>query len=377
MISVKKVIDELNQKNSNLFKSFLPNSKYSFDFKDIKKFKKFKTITVIGMGGSILGTKAIYSFLKHKIKKKIIFIDNLDQAFLSKIKKKYNMSKTLFLIVSKSGNTNETIINLSCFKSFLNKSNTIVISENKNNFLCSFARNQGLTFIKHKPSIGGRYSVFSEVGMLPAYLMGLNPQNFKKNLPKLLNNKKFLSSSARRISKLNVKKYKTLILFNYVPELNDFLFWCQQLLAESLGKNKKGFMPVISNAPKDHHSLLQLYLDGPKDKIFYIFSSKQTKNLKINSNFFGKNMNYLNKKNYHDIKMSQKKAFIEVLRQNKNTFREIIVKKFNEDTLGKLFLSFILETIILGKSMRVNPFDQPAVEKVKVLTKKFLTSKKF
>ncbi len=377
MISAKKVIDELNQKNSNLFKSFLPNSQYSFDFKDIKKFRKFKTVTVIGMGGSILGAKAIYSFLKHKIKIKFIFVDNLDQIFLNKIKRKYNMSKTLFLIISKSGNTNETIINLSYFESFLKKSNTIVVSENRNNFLCSFARNQGFNFIKHKPSIGGRYSVFSEAGMLPAYLMGFNPRNFKKNLPKLLNNRKFLSNSERRISKLNVKKYKTLILFNYVPELNDFLFWCQQLLAESLGKNKKGFMPVISNAPKDHHSLLQLYLDGPRDKMFYVFSSKKTKNLKINSNFFGKNMSYLNKKNYHDIKISQKDAFIEVLKQNKNPFREIIVKKFNEDTLGKLFLSFILETIILGKTMKVNPFDQPAVEKVKVLTKKFLASKKF
>ena len=377
MTFVKKIKDEIMEDKNNLFKSFLPNSKYSFNFQSIKKFNNFQTVVVIGMGGSILGAKAIYSFLKHKIKKKFIFVDNLDQIFLNKIKRKYNMSKTLFLIISKSGNTNETIINLSYFESFLKKSNTIVVSENRNNFLCSFARNQGFNFIKHKPSIGGRYSVFSEAGMLPAYLMGFNPRNFKKNLPKLLNNRKFLSNSERRISKLNVKKYKTLILFNYVPELNDFLFWCQQLLAESLGKNKKGFMPVISNAPKDHHSLLQLYLDGPRDKMFYVFSSKKTKNLKINSNFFGKNMSYLNKKNYHDIKISQKDAFIEVLKQNKNPFREIIVKKFNEDTLGKLFLSFILETIILGKTMKVNPFDQPAVEKVKVLTKKFLASKKF
>ena len=377
MISAKKVIDELNKKNNSLFKSFLPNSQYSFSFRDIKKFKKFKTVIIIGMGGSILGTKAIYSFLKFKIKKKFLFIDNLDQTFLNKIKRKYNLSKTLFLVVSKSGNTNETIINLSHFKSFLKKSNTLVISENKNNFLCSFAKNKGFNFIKHNPSIGGRYSVFSEVGMLPAYLMGLNPKNFKKNLPKLLYNKKFLSNSVRSISNLNIKKSKILIFFNYVPELNDFLFWCQQLFAESLGKNKKGFIPVISNAPKDHHSLLQLYLDGPKDKVFYVFSSKKTKNLKINSNFFGEKMRHLNKKNYHDIKLSQKNAFIEVLKRNKTPFREIVIKKFDEDVLGKLFLLFILETIILSKNMRVNPFNQPAVERVKVLTKKFLASKKF
>ena len=161
-----------------------------------------------------------------------------------------------------------------------------------------------------------------------------------------------------------------------MPELNDFLFWLQQLLAESLGKNKKGFMPVISNAPRDHHSLLQLYLDGPEDKIFYIFSSKEKSNITMNSNFFEKNTKHLNKKKYQDVKLSQKNAFIEVLKEEDIPFREIVINKFNEDTIGKLFFSSILETVALGKTMKVNPFDQPAVEKVKVLTKQFLNSKK-
>ena len=377
MMSVKNVINELVQNNNNLFKSFLPASNYHFKFQDIKDFKKFQTVIIIGMGGSILGAKAIYSFLKYKIKKEFIFIDNLDEGFLRKIKKEKNLSKSLFLIVSKSGNTNETIINLSYFKSFLKKSNTIVVAENKNNFLSSFARNNGFTFVKHNPFIGGRYSIFSETGMLPAYLMGLKPENFKKNLSKLINNRGFLSNSIKQISKLNIKKSKTLVFFNYVPELNDFLFWSQQLLAESLGKNQKGFIPVISNAPKDHHSLLQLYLDGPKNKIFYVFSSKEQKSMKIDSNFFGKKMKHLNKKKYHDIKLSQKNAFIEILKEKKIPFREIIIQKLDEDAIGKLFFSFIFETIVLAKMMKVNPFDQPAIEKVKILTKNFLNSKKF
>ncbi len=376
MISAKKIVDELIKKNNNLFKSFIPNSNYNFNFRDIKSFKKLQTVIVIGMGGSILGTKAIYSFLKHKIRKKFIFIDNLDQEFLKKIKKENNLSRALFLAVSKSGNTNETIINLSYFKPFLKKSNVIVISENKNNVLSGFAKRNGFNFIKHNPFIGGRYSVFSEVGMLPAYLMGLKLENFKKNLPQFLKNRKILSNSIRQLSKLNIKKSKVLILFNYVPELNDFMLWSQQLLAESLGKNKKGFIPVISNAPKDHHSLLQLYLDGPRDKIFYVFSSKSKKNLKLNSTFLGEKARYINKKNYHDIKLSQKNAFIQALKENKTPFREIIIKKFNEDTIGKLFLLLIFETIVLSKMIKVNPFDQPAVEKVKILTKQFLTSKK-
>jgi len=377
MPSSKKVIEEIIKSNISLFNSFSPKSNYSFDFKNLKDFKKFKTVIVIGMGGSILAAKAIYSFLRQKIRKEFIFIDNLDQNFLIKIKKKHNLSKVLFLIVSKSGNTSETIINSSYFKFFFKKSNTIIISENKKNILSNFAKNKGYNFIKHNPFIGGRYSVFSESGMLPAYLMGLKPKNFKKNLPKFINNKKLLSKHMGQISKLNIKKFKVLILFNYVPELNDFLYWCQQLLAESLGKNKKGFLPVISNAPKDHHSLLQLYLDGPKDKIFYIFSSKAKNNFKLNCNSFGNKINYLNKKKYNDIKLSQKNAFTEVLKKNKIPFREIIINKFDEETLGKLFMLFIFETIYLGKTMKLNPFDQPAVEKVKVLTKEFLISKKF
>ena len=377
MFSATQIKDEIKKNKSSLYNSFFQTYKYDFDFKKIKKFKKFQTVIVIGMGGSVLGAKAIYSFLKHRIKKKFIFIDNLDQSFLNKIKKKYKLSNALFLIVSKSGNTNETIINLSYFRTFLKKSNVIIISENKNNILSSFAKRNEFNFIKHKPSIGGRYSVFSEVGMLPAYLMGFKPGDFKKNLPKFLNNRKILSDSIKRLSKIKIKRSKILILFNYVPELNDFMFWCQQLLAESLGKNKKGFIPVVSNAPKDHHSLLQLYLDGPKDKIFYVFSSKSTNNLKLNSSFLGEKARYINKKNYHDIKLSQKNAFIQVLKENKTPFREIIIKKFNQDTLGKLFLLFIFETIILSKMIKVNPFDQPAVEKVKILTKKFLISKKY
>ena len=213
--------------------------------------------------------------------------------------------------------------------------------------------------------------------MLPAYLMGLKPSNFKKKLSNYFKNKKNISSSVRELYRFIKNKKKVLIFFNYIPELNDFLFWCQQLLAESLGKNKKGFIPVISEVPKDHHSLLQLYLDGPPDKFFYIFSLKKRKSYKLNFKFFDKNLSYLNNKTYEQIKNSQKQAFINVLIENKIPYRKIIIKNFDESTLGNLFYMFILETIILGKVFNVNPFDQPAVEKVKILTKKNLTLKKF
>ena len=374
MSSNIKIINDIITQNSTLLKYLINNSKFEFKF---KKFKKFKTILIIGMGGSILGAKAIYDFLKHKTKKNFIFIDNLDENYLKSIKKNNNLSKSLFIIISKSGNTIETISNTYFFKSFLKSKNTIILTENKNSFLRNLAKEKKFNFLEHKKFIGGRYSVLSEVGMLPAYLMGFKVENFKKNLGKFIYNKKIILSSANLINKLKIKNAKILVFFNYVPELNNFLYWSQQLFAESLGKNKKGFIPVISNAPKDHHSLLQLYLDGPKDKVFYIISSSKRGNLKTKSDFFNDNVKYLRKKKYNDIKDSQKNAFLRVLKNKKIPFREINIQKFNEDTIGKLFLQFIMETIFLGKLINVNPFDQPAVEEVKVLTKKFLISKKF
>ncbi len=375
MSSNIKIINDMITQNSTLLKYLINNSKFEIKF---KKFKKFKTIFIIGMGGSILGAKAIYDFLKHKIKKNFIFIDNLDENYLKSIKKNNSLSKSLFIIISKSGNTIETISNTYFFKSFLKSKNTIILTENKNSFLRNLAKEKKFNFLEHKKFIGGRYSVLSEVGMLPAYLMGFKVENFKKNLSKFIYNKKIILSSANLINnKYKIKNTKILVFFNYVPELNNFLYWSQQLFAESLGKNKKGFIPVISNAPKDHHSLLQLYLDGPKDKVFYIFSSSKRGNLKTKSDFFNDNVKYLRKKKYNDIKDSQKNAFLRVLKNKKIPFREINIQKFNEDTIGKLFLQFIMETIFIGKLINVNPFDQPAVEEVKVLTKKFLVSKKF
>ena len=161
-------------------------------------------------------------------------------------------------------------------------------------------------------------------------------------------------------------------MVNYIPELNDFLYWNQQLIAESLGKNGKGFLPLVSTAPKDHHSLLQLFLDGPKDKIFYFFNLDKINDKKINSKIFGKPGKYLNKKSLNQIKDSQKDSFIQVLRKKNIPIREFKLKNLDEETLGELFSYFMLEISMIGLMNNSNPFDQPAVEQVKLLTKKKL-----
>ena len=361
--------------NKDALNIFSENFELNLNKNELKRFKKFKNIAIIGMGGSSLGTKAIFSFLEDKIKKNLFFLDNLNLTELQNFEKKLDIKVTLFIIISKSGNTLETLVNANFLKNKISKKNSIIISERNNNLLKQFADKNNIYFIEHKNYIGGRYSVLSEVGMVPAYLMNLNIKLFRQNLLKLFTGekKKILINSVAQLKEIyRLKKINSIIFLNYAPELTDFLFWCQQLIAESLGKNGLGLMPIISIAPRDHHSLLQLYLDGPKDKLFYIFSSNQKDPAKTNSNIFGKGFNYAENKNFNKIKLSQKKALIQALKNKKISFREFEINKSNESTLGELFGYFMLETIFLGKVLGIDPYNQPAVEEVKILTKKNL-----
>ena len=372
---IKKIYLNINSKK-DIFYILSKKFKYNFNQQDLKKFLKYKIVILIGMGGSSLGASAIYSFMKQKIDKKFIFFDNLDQFKITETKKKINFKKSLFIIISKSGNTIETLVNSNLFKDEISSKNTIIISENNNNILSTFAKNKKILHIKHRDYIGGRFSVLSEVGIVPAYFMGLKINSFRKNLLSFHDLKKnsILIKSVVMLTHIyNLKKIRSVIFLNYDPRLNEFLLWCQQLIAESLGKNKKGILPVVSPAPRDHHSLLQLYLDGPKDKLFYIFSSNSNKNIKTNKNFLGKVFNYAENKKISKIIESQKKALIQVLKNKRIPYREFKINKINEKTLGELFSYFMLETALVGKLMGVNPFDQPAVEEVKILTKKYLS----
>ena len=373
---LEKILSNNLKKNINFFQYF--NKDYNLNFEKFKKFRKFKTLVVVGMGGSVLGTKAINSFLQFKIKKDIIFFDNIDDFKINKIKKKLLQKKILFILISKSGNTLETLSISNLLSSrFLKKNNTIIISEKNNNPLHFFSKKKGIEFIKHNDSIGGRYSVLSEVGMFPSYLLGLKLNSFHKGKISLTKkNKSTLISMANDMAnKFKNSKYRSLILLNYCPVLNEFLYWYQQLVAESLGKKGKGLLPVVSPAPRDHHSLLQLYLDGPKDKLFYIFSYKKEGEEKLKKNFFGNKFKNLNKKSINEIANIQKDSLIDVFKRKKIPFRELRISAINEETLSELFSYFMLETFLIGSKMKINPFDQPAVEEVKKITLKKLNNR--
>ena len=356
------------KKKLKILLSLSKNYKYSYNKKIVHKYKKFQNFKIIGMGGSILGPKAIYQFLNHKIKKNFFFVDNL-QTTLNVHKKKNFVN----LIISKSGNTLETISNSNIL---INNKKNIFIVENKNNYLNILANQLKADIVEHKNYIGGRYSVLSEVGMLPAELMGLNENKFKR-LNYLINNKKFtknlIQNVASTLSLINSKKYLSVIL-NYDHKSENLFSWYQQLIAESLGKKSKGIIPLVSPMPKDNHSLMQFYLDGSKNSFYTFFSVLEKKSNKINNKHLLKSHSYLRNKKLSKIIESQIKATQNVFKRKKIPFRSFEILERNEQSLGEIFCFFILETILLGRALKVNPFDQPSVELIKKETKKILLS---
>ena len=368
------LIKEYRNNKIPLFSSFRKDYKLDFGKKTIQKFKKKKNIVIIGMGGSILGSKAIYSFFRNKIKKNFHFLDNLDEANLSKLFSK-KLSKTLYIFISKSGNTIETVSNFFLIKKKSKKdSSFLFVTEKKKNILYDLAQKLKYEVIEHKNYIGGRYSVLSEVGMLPAALMNLDINKFK-NFNHLIKDKKFINillQNTQSLYALSKRNTSNSVILSYDSDLEDLSYWYQQLVAESLGKKGKGFTPVVSTAPKDHHSLLQLYLDGPKNKFFTILSSKSEKKFILRNDLLLKDIKFLNGKKLANIVASQKMALEKSFIRKNIPYRSFNFLKKNEEELGFIFTFFILETVLLSRLMRVNPFDQPAVESVKIDTKKIL-----
>jgi len=366
-IKIKKDLDIVLRENNEILKSLKKGYKNSYNKKTISKFKRHSHFRIIGMGGSILGAESIYDFLKHKIKKNFYFNSNL-RAKIKHSKKKNQVN----LIISKSGNTLETMVNSNIIIKKNDKN--IFITENRESYLYLLARKLKAEIVHHNNFIGGRYSVLSEVGMLPAELMGLSISKFKQ-LNNLIKNKKFINALIINVNNtlffLKQKKFNSIIL-NYDESSDKLFHWYQQLVAESLGKKGKGIMPIVSSMPKDNHSVMQLYLDGPKNNFFTFFHAKERKSDQINSSKILSSSSYLRNKDLSKVILSQKLATEKVFLNKNIPFRSFNIINRNETTIGELFCFFILETILLGRALNVNPYDQPSVELIKKETKKIL-----
>ena len=363
-LKLKSIIKE----NNAIIQSLKNTYKNSYKNKTLKSLNKKFDYRIIGMGGSTLGAQAIYDFLKIKVKKNFFFVDNLQSKT-----KKFTNRPINNVVISKSGNTIETIVNFNTL--IKKKDNNLIITENKNNYLRQLANKLKCEVIDHNNYIGGRYSVLSEVGMLPSELMGLKPKNFRQ-LNNLIKNKNYINELVQNVSNiifyLKNKKFNSVII-NYDESANNLFNWYQQLVAESLGKDKLGILPIVSNMPKDNHSVMQLYLDGFQNNFFTFFYVKEKNSIKINNKSILPDFKYLKNKDINQIMNAQKNATEIVFRKKNIPFRSFEINARDEKTLGELFCFFMLETILIGKCLNINPFDQPAVETIKKETKKILS----
>ena len=361
---LRKDLKKILSNKSELIKSLSKKYEDKYNFPKIRNLVGKNDIRLIGMGGSILGSKAIFHFLRDKVKTNFFFLDNLN------IKQNRNKKKITNIIISKSGNTLETISNVNIFVKKFEKN--IFITENKTSYLRTLAHKLKSEIVNHNNFIGGRYSVLSEVGMLPAELMGLNSKKFRQ-FDNLIKNKKFFNLLINNTSSIlyffKKKRFNSIIL-NYDQKSKYFFQWYQQLVAESLGKKGKGILPIISNMPKDNHSVMQLYLDGFKNNFFTFFYCKEKKTDQIIKKNLLNDFKFLSNNNIDNIIFKQKIATEKVFKRKNIPFRSFELNLRNEETLGQLFCYFILETILLGKSLNINPFDQPSVELIKTETKK-------
>ena len=364
-----ELIEEFSTGQNEILKSF--TGEYQKKIRDLKKTVDLrgKKKVVIGLGGSSSGAKALSFFMNDDI----VYFDNLDFEFIKNFFLKNNIQDYFYFVISKSGDTFETlaILNLLVIESKKNKNydifkSMVILTENKESILKSYCNKKKIKFIEHNSKIGGRYSILSETGMIPFIDNDFKVEEGSEKFIKILNEDNHVSPTNNIaiiftiLNQMNLGIYCNLI-YNY--RLKHFSYWFHQLHAESLGKNKFGMTPVTSICPKDHHSMMQLYLDGPRDKFFNLFSPPD-------ETFYEKfgNEGFFNIEKYtpRSLLEAQFKSVVEVFSEKKIPHRIIQLHDHkNPLNLIELFAYFLLETILLGKMMGVNPYDQPAVQLIK------------
>jgi len=364
----------LNNKENFFFNTLSPEyQKIIFLKKIVVKKRIHKNILIVGMGGSVLGSKMLSSFFG--LDKNYYFLDNLNNSTVNDFIKK-DLSKFSIFIISKSGQTLETLTNcniiLNNFKKIKKEisKNFIIISE-KNTVLHNFARKNNILFFEHNVNLSGRYSVLSEAGLLmfnldyKKIIQGINSV-LKKDLKKNL-----INNAATLLTLMTKSRIDTHVSLIYSHNLLNYGFWHQQLLAESIGKNGKDFTPIISECPKDHHSIMQLYLGGKRNKFFTFFKTINNKIDQPITDYFDQKFK---KSSLDNIVDAQFNATINVFKKNLIPFRVILIdqKKPIQSFISLLVYS-MLETAILCKALDLNPFNQPAVEAIKKETYSLLS----
>jgi len=346
-------------------------------------------VAVLGIGGSSLGGQALKAIAKDG-KPRVSFHDNPDpwawQDFLGRA----DLKTTRFIVISKSGGTAETLFQALTAAEAIEKAgggkwlkdHFAAVTEAKKSVLSDFADSIGAPKLDHPLGIGGRYSVLSMVGVLPALLMGLDVAALRAGAKAVVDATMAsdgeangaLAGAALHHALDKAGKLHHTVLWNYADRLATFSGWWRQLWAESLGKDGKGATPVGAVGPVDQHSQLQLFRDGPNDALYTIVAPA-TKGQGLvappeRANALG--LGYLAGKHMGDLVDAEARATAQTLSRNKRPVRQIHLPTIDETSIGALMMHFMLETILMGCLMGVDPFDQPGVEEGKVLAREYL-----
>jgi len=347
---------------------------------------KLKLIVLIGIGGSNLGTMAVYEALQNKVKPEMLFLDTVSSLKMKKAVSKLNKLKPqefVIIAVSKSGTTTETIANLEALTGLLKKKKSeiekrLIFITGKDSKLWLQAEEKGIYKLTVPETVGGRYSVFSAVGLLPLRLSGIDIDALHKGASQAILDctSKVLSKNYSELSAIltflhNKKGINIHNTFLFNPELESCGKWYRQLMAESIGKKKDlkgkvvrmGMTPIVSIGSTDLHSMAQLYFGGPKDKFTNIVYGKRKEDVLV-PKIEGKSFNNIMDAIYGGVVAAYKK--------NNLPFITIEFKEISEKTLGYYLQFRMIEMMYLAQLMQVNAFNQPGVEDYKRETRKLL-----
>jgi glucose-6-phosphate isomerase len=358
-------------------------------------------IVILGTGGSSLGGQTLAQLAGYAIPgvgalrapPRMHFIDNLDALSFATMLAKLPLATTRFVAISKSGGTAETLMQtiaaLSAVKAAGHDPSKVFLGiteparAGKRNGLRDLLGKHQVAMLDHDPDVGGRFSALTNVGLLPAAALGLDVAAIRRGAAAALNPalamKKAADVPAALGAALGIALAETRgksisVVMAYSDRLERFTHWYVQLWAESLGKNGKGTTPVGALGPVDQHSQVQLYLGGPRDKLFTVVSvagaglgPRIDKDMAALAGEPG-----LGGKTIGDLAAAEARATADTLAKNGCPVRTIALPKLDEESLGELLMHFMLETIVAAHLLGVDAFDQPAVEEGKVLAKKYL-----
>ncbi len=367
--------------------------------RSIQKFasgvkNKYSHIVILGIGGSALGATALHDALKLKVKKqpKLVVLDNIDPAMIAEAEKELPLKKTLFLVITKSGTTPETLAQYFFFQKKLAAAklplvkHIVVITDEHAGFMREEVQRLKLPSFSIPQNVGGRFSLFTAVGLLPAALLQYNIKELihgAKTMRKLFLSPNPLQNLPYQFAHLQAALYKKQknihVLMVYSQQLLRLGDWYRQLLGESIGKksqqNKEsvGLTPLTALGVTDQHSQIQLFNDGPNDKIFTILhTEKSLVDQKIPVVSKHEHVQFLRGASFASLFNAERKATTDALVENDRPVISLGIDYISPFSFGELIFFFETSVAYLGELLGVNAFDQPGVERGKVLTKKYL-----